>query len=542
MMKRRIAHRILVILGAYPDIGKGILTASCGYILQQQGVGVLPLKFDGYLNYNSGSMNPYHKLMDVLYEEEEVFVLGDGFETDADSGYYERFLGMELPAEHNLTNGQLFAKLLSDEHTGKLPPGEILKFKHVRDLAVQWITSHTSRTDVVVLEIGGTVGDPESAVLYDALRLMRYGADVKIAVILLTPYFHPMDGEGLAKSSRTKLARQAFERAAQAGLRPDLLALRCINPTIVSLSDWEFIASDCGIQTHNIFVIPDCSPVYELPTRLVEQRVHRQLTELLSLRLTARDTNLLGRLETYCSLERAGRDGPLIRIGIFGKTVSQDSFVSLREAVEHAAVAQEYRADLVWIDDLVNIPSQMAGVLHSLDGLIVAEGLTYWREKIAALNFARTHSLPTLCISLGFDLAAVELARNVCGCADAFLEELEEGDSQVRVQLAPFFAGSHNIKLMEDSLLAKLYGKDRIAERHRHQSWLSRELVDQLVTAGVLDSGYSDNGNLEVFDWPVHPFYIAMKAHPEFKSWPGRPSPPFVGLIQAAKQCQRSRV
>ena len=275
------AKHIVVILGAYPDVGKGILTASCGYILQQQGFEVLPLKFDGYLNYNSGLMNPYHRMMDVLYDDEEVFVLKTGLQTDADSGYYERFLGLELSTEHNLTNGQLFARVLADEQAGKYSPGEILKFKHLRDIAIQWATSHTNQAVVVLLEIGGAVGDPESVILYEALRSMRHQPNVKLVVILLSPYFEPVTNGYLVKSSRTKLTRQAFDRAERLGLRPDMVALRCTDRANVSTNDQNYIASDCNIHPCNILFVPDCSPVYELPKMLFQQNLHQYLMECL---------------------------------------------------------------------------------------------------------------------------------------------------------------------------------------------------------------------------------------------------------------------
>lgn len=541
MTKKGNTQRILVILGAYPDVGKGILTAACGYLLQQQGLRVLPLKFDGYLNYSSGSMNPYHRSMDVLYDEEEVFVLKDGFETDADSGYYERFLGLELSADHNVTNGQLFTKLLSDELSGRFPPGEILKFAHIRNQQMEWLTDQASRADSIILEVGGTIGDPESAILYNALRSIKNRINARMGVILLAPYFEPTHDKGLAKSNRTKLARQAFERADESGLRPDLVALRCSDVSVVSLDDKEYVASDCGIQMDDIFFVADCSPVYRLPIRLAEQRLHHRFNALMGLGFIAPDIRFEGRLENYCTLRDAIKGGISVQIGIFGKTVSHDSFVSLREAVEHATVSENCRAEIVWIDDLVGNHLEISNMMQRFDGVIMTEGLTHWEEKTAALSFTRINSLPTLCISFGFDLAAVEIARNVCGCADAFLEELETGESPVKVSTSQFVSGNRGTNLRKDSLLSRLYGSIHVAERHRHQSWLSQELVDLLTATGVLASGCGEDGNLDAFELPAHPFFVAMKAHPEFKSWPGRPSPPFVGLVRAAMQRSRSR-
>ena len=471
MVNTPSTKRLLIIIGAYPDIGKGILASSCAYLLQQQGIKILPLKFDGYLNYSSGSMNPYHKPMEILYDEEEVFVLKDGFETDADSGYYERFIGQELDGNHNLTNGKLFSRLLSEEKVGNFPPGEILKFAHIDREVVHWLVEESRNVDLLILEIGGTVGDPESVFIYRALNLIKNQEGFKVITILLAPYFEPSQNGCLAKSSRTKLARQAFETAARAGARPDIVGFRCSDSTTIVQGDLDYVAFDCGLRKSDLFVVPDCKPVYELPRVLTEQGLETRLISLLDLAPDLAHTQ--DRLENYCTVYRALQNSALIKIGIFGKSVSQDSYISLREAVEHAATSMMCRVDIFWIDDLIHRASDLFNILPTFDGLIVGENLYNWQEKIVALNIARIQSIPTLCISFGFDLAVYELARGICGLPDVILEEIQSGVSPFRIKTVPPVLGSRPVTIDEGSLLFQLYGQATIEERHRHQSWLS---------------------------------------------------------------------
>ncbi len=519
---------LLVIIGGYPDIGKGTLTAVSGYLLQRAGLRVAPIKYDGFLNRQPGLLPDYHSRAHFQYANEEIFALEDGWAADNDLGYHERFMDVALKRTHQLTNGEAFEAVFERENSAYYPTGEILNFNHVRDVLKEWILGHLETNELVVLELGGTVGDRESEVMFDAVQGLRRRGEHVIAVALAAPYFPTSDAQGFAESRCTKLARQSAGMARKLGLPPDVILLRASKGVTVSASDRKYIAFEVGLDASRIMACPYTKSVYELPSALIAQGFASVLGELFGIDVPVTD----GPLEEYCRLQSRASD--VLKVALPGKNRPSDSQVSLEEALTHAATRRGALIERVWLEDLAESDSASRPELKGIDALVVPDVLADTSLVTRALRLARETSLPTLAISHGADLMVLEFARNVCGAEQAFIEELEEGQGDMKIFQAAPACGKWPVYFKPDSLLARLYLMPEIIERSRHNSWASESLVHAVQERGLMLTGVGRDGTPETFELPGHPFFIAMKPRPEYQSRPMRPNAPFLGLIDAA--------
>lgn len=519
---------LLVIIGAYPDVGKGTLTAASGYLLKGVGLRVSPIKFDGFLNRQPHLLPDYHSGAHLRCANEELFALSDGWAADNDLGYYERFMDVELMRTHQLTNGESFAAIFERDSVGYYPAGEILNFNHVRDFLKEWVQDHLETNDLVVLEIGGTVGDRESEVMFEALHALRHHRDYKTAVALVAPYFPTSNTQGFPLSGSTKLARQSAGVARKLGLAPDIILLRALEGASILASDKKYIAFETGLNPARIIDCPYTKSIYGLPRVLVEHGYMRVLGELFESNWQVID----GPLEEYCHRQNIAKT--VLKVALPGKEGPSDSQISLEEALTHAATHRGVIIDRVWLEDLIVNGSLSSLDLQGIDALVVPDVVANLDLVLQALRVARVSNLPTLAISHGADLMLIEFARSVCGAHQVFLEELEEGQGDMKIALTDPACGNWTVCFKPDSLLAKLYKTQEVVERSRHRSWASEALVRAVQEKGLMLTGVGKTGTPESFELVGHPFFIGMKTRPEYQSRPMRPKAPFLGLLDAA--------
>lgn len=529
-MKNR--NKLIVVIGAYPEIGKGTFSASCGYLIQQAGLNVNILKFDGYLNFSNGTTNPYHTTPKFKYFNEEVFVLKDGFETEADEGYYERFLNRDLREVNNLTNGKVFRRLMVTENKS-LNSGKILKFLHAEEIIKEWIRRQAQKFDVTILEVGGTIGDPENYMLFKAINDLKHSLrDIYEITILISPYFHPKpDDKKFELSYRTKLIRQSFMKARELALIPDIIVLRVENTKEIPKNDIAYISSDCEISEKNIFFDPNCKNVYELPSVLSHQKFIFKLLKILNLkpRFHCQKDK---RIENYASTWNAVQNQrSSILIGILGETVSYDSYISLKDAIQHASVFLKQKTEVVWLDGKIT-NSSLRKLFHKIHGLIVGEGVTKIKEKTIFLNLAYENKKPTMAISFGADLAVAGYIKNSLG-KNIHIEEIKNDENLLKIRKTKLILGEHKHYLNPKTLARKIYKKNVTFERSRHCSWINNQVIKVLKKSNMIISGTTVNHNPTIFEVKNHPFYLAVKFHPEYKSRPGIPHPIFISFLKA---------
>lgn len=524
--------KIIAVIGAYPDIGKGIFSASVCYLLQEAGFSILPVKFDGYINYSSGTMNPYHGMADSKYNEEEVFVLDDGYEADADSGYYERFTHNTFNNKSNITNGRLFAAVLEKERAGSLRRGEIFTYRFIRKFLADWILDEAKKTDIVVTEIGGTIGDKESEIIFDTLHLLQSQKKISLYTIMISPYLVHKESIGFEMSYRSKITRQAFEKSWRMGLTPNAIVLRTSQKTKIPANDLDYIGRETGLcDKKSVYIDSDCDSIYELP-----QHIHKQLLDkniLDYFELSRKPNKTTKRLEKYAEqIQSIKKQKKELLLGIFGKTVSDDSYISLKDAIEHASVSQNVKIKIVWLDESKNYKQE----LSQIDALIVGEGLDYVPHKIDALMYARENSIPCLGISFGCNLLVKEFCKNILK-KKITIEELKETGplaiSKKNLNTGP-------IKLSLSSTI--YYKKMPTNERIRHCSKYPEGFRDILMDSSLRLTGVETGTKQPViFEDEKHPFYVGCMFHPEYISHPGYPHSLFVKLIQKGVEHKHAR-
>lgn len=515
---------IVTVSGAYPDVGKGVFSASLSYLLMENSYSVSPLKFDGYMNYSSGTMNPYHKSMESKYSEEEVFVLDDGYETDVDSGYYERFLDSHFKHDSVITNGKLFSMLHEMEISGLLKYGEVLNYRSVRQLLAKLILKKAEESNFLVIEIGGTVGDKESEIIYDTLSLLKNQKKVNLYSILLSPYFKQEGSDSLELSFRSKITRQGYEKTWRLGLAPDAIVLRTNSTSEIMKNDIEYISLETNIPERNIFTDENSDSIYSLPSQLHAQEIDKNILSFFDLSSKQSKTK---RLEKYVDTLRLVRKlKKKTLIGIFGKTISDDSYVSLKEAVEHAGVETGRNTEIIWLDDVKNYTP----VLKKLDAIIIGEGLGYVKEKLACIQYARERDIPCLAISFGCDLLIKEYIENQLK-QKVSIEELDQ-TGKTTIQKINLETGAKDITYTQ----AKHHIGSHIRERIRLNSSVSDQISTLLHTSKLKISGVDSKSKESLyFEHTSNTFLVGCKFHPEFLSHPGKPHILFVKLLKSIR-------
>ena len=531
---------IIITGGVISGLGKGITTASIGKILQLHGYKVTAMKIDPYMNCDAGTLRPT--------EHGEVWVTEDGGEIDQDLGHYERFLDINIPKCHNITTGQVYGKVIEKERKGKYLGKTVQPIPHVTDEIKYRIRkpSIENSWDFVMVEIGGTVGDYENVLFLEAVRQMKLEGDS--VLYLHVTYVPVLDTLGEAK---TKPTQHSVKLLREIGIQPDFIITRSEEP--LDNVRREKIAMFCNVHEEDVISDSNIDNVYAVTLLFEKQELCTKILKKLKLR---KEHNNLEKWEKFIKKVRKLKKS--ITIGIVGKYFDigtsqlSDSYISVIEAVKHAAWNNNLRPDIKWINSKIfeKNPRELS-TLNKLDGIIVPGGfgLSGIQGKIDTIRYSREHGIPYLGLCLGMQLAVVEYAQNVCGIEDAHSTEVVKKIAHPVIDFIPdqvkivqesrygatMRLGAYPAILKKGSLVHKLYGKNKVYERHRHRYEVNPKYVEKLEQCGLIFSGRSPDGILmEFMEISDHPYFVATQAHPEFKSRPLKPAPLFQGLITAA--------
>jgi len=541
-----MVNYIIVTGGVISGLGKGITTASIGKILQIHGYKVTAIKIDPYINCDAGTLRPT--------EHGEVWVTEDGGEIDQDLGHYERFLDIDILKYHNITTGQVYGAVIEKERKGKYLGKTVQPIPHVTDEIKRRIRRPAKETkyDFVIVEIGGTVGDYENVLFLEAVRQMKYEGDHVLYVHVT--YVPVLETLGEAK---TKPTQHSVKLLREIGIQADFIIARSEKP--LDNVRKEKIALFCNVHEEDVISDSNVENVYGITLLFEEQELCKKILRKLHLRKGEND------LKTWKNfITKIKKLDKKVKIGIVGKYFDigayklSDSYISVIEAVKHAAWNNNVSPEIEWIDSkLFEKQPEKISNLDMVDGIIVPGGfgLSGIEGKIATIKYARENNIPYLGLCLGMQLAVVEFARNVCGLKNADSTEVDKNapygvidfiPEQVKILQesrygASMRLGSYPAVLTKGTLIQKLYGKNKVHERHRHRYEVNPEYIETLEKQGLIFSGRSPDGVLmEFMELPDHPFFVATQAHPEFKSRPMKPSPMFDGLIKAAKKKEKS--
>ena len=527
---------IFVTGGVLSGLGKGITASSIGLLLKSRGLTVTAIKIDPYLNCDAGTMNPY--------QHGEVFVLDDGTEVDMDLGSYERFLDIDLTKDHNITTGKIYKSVIEKERRGDYLGATVQIIPHITDEIKSSIKRVAERTkaDVVIVEVGGTVGDIESMPFLESLRQMHQELGDDHCVFVHTTLVPVVSVVG---EQKTKPTQHSVKELRAIGIQPDVIIGRSTAPLAEGIR--KKIALFCDVPPEAVISAPDVPSIYQVPLLFEEQGLADLLLRRLKLEARCKDLS-----EWQRFVDAVLHPQEHIRIAIVGKyTMLRDSYVSYVEALTHAGAALGVGVEIVWIEAEEFSEPQMEGV----DGLIVPVGFGHRgaEGKIQAIRYARTHQIPFVGICYGFQLAVIEFARAVLGLETANSAEFGPTEHPV-IDLMPeqksltekgatMRLGAQPVRIERGTLAYKLYGTEEIFERHRHRYEVNPRYIRDLEAAGLKFSGKSPDGRrMEILELADHPFFIASQFHPEFKSRPTRPRPLFLGLVQACLARRKSLV
>ncbi|WP_068477876.1 CTP synthase [Pseudoclavibacter helvolus] len=541
-----VVKQIYVTGGVVSSLGKGLTAASLGNLLRARGLRVVMQKLDPYLNVDPGTMNPF--------QHGEVFVTNDGAETDLDIGHYERFLDVDLAQSANVTTGQIYSSVIAKERRGEYLGDTVQVIPHITDeikRRMRLQASEEPRPDVIITEVGGTIGDIESQPFIESARQLRHelGRDnVFFVHVSLVPFM------GASGEQKTKPTQHSVAALRSAGIQPDALVLRSDRP--VTESNKRKIALMCDVPERAVVNTIDLPSIYDIPRVLREQGLDEYIIEQLKLPAEPIEWSAWERL-----LEVVHHPKHQITVGLVGKYIDlPDAYLSVTEALRAGGFANQTRVKLRWIpSDECETNEGAAAQLSDVDAICVPGGfgIRGIEGKLGALRFARDNGIPTLGLCLGMQCMVIEYARNVVGITDASSSEfdpetpnpviatmaeqvdiIETGDMGGTMRL-----GSYPAALDEGSIIAELSGSTLVEERHRHRYEVNNAYREQISDAGLQFSGLSPDGTLvEYVELPreVHPFYVATQAHPELKSRPNSAHPLFSGLVAAGLERQRS--
>jgi CTP synthase len=537
-----MVNYIIITGGVISGLGKGITTASIGKILQLHGYKVTAMKIDPYMNRDAGTLRPT--------EHGEVWVTEDGGEIDQDLGHYERFLDINIPKYHNITTGQVYGKVIEKERKGKYLGKTVQPIPHVTDEIKNRIRrpSNENSWDFLMVEIGGTVGDYENVLFLEAVRQMKLEGD-RVLYLHVT-YVPVLDTLGEAK---TKPTQHSVKLLREIGIQPDFIITRSEEP--LDNVRREKIAMFCNVHEEDVISDSNIDNVYAVTLLFEKQEFCKKILKKLNIR---KSQNGLESWEKF--LKKVRKLKNLVKIGIVGKYFDigtsqlSDSYISVIEAVKHASWNNNLKPDIRWIDSKIfeKNPKKLS-TLDKLDGIIVPGGfgLSGIQGKIDTIRYSREHGIPYLGLCLGMQLAVVEYAQNVCGIQNSHSTEIDKKTPHPVIDFIPdqvkivqesrygatMRLGAYPAILKKGSLVHKLYGENKVFERHRHRYEVNPKYVKKLEDCGLVFSGRSpDDVLMEFMEIPNHPYFVATQAHPEFKSRPLKPAPLFDGLIKAAKK------
>lgn len=518
-----MAKYIFITGGVVSSLGKGVAAAGCGALLQSRGYSVHARKFDPYLNVDPGTMSPF--------QHGEVYVTHDGFETDLDLGYYERFLGVQLSRNDSVSGGRIYWDVLNAERRGDYLGATVQMIPHVSNRIKEYIAAPTD-TDFVVCEIGGTVGDIEGKIFLESIRQFANDVgrrNVMFVHLTLAPYLE-QSGE-----LKTKPTQMSVRRLLENGIQADMLIVR--TPRMLTADERAKIGMFCNMPAKNVISGIDVDNIYKIPLAYDAQNVFDIIAEHFGLENRAGDMTRFERISNYLAA-----DLPTVRIGIVGKYFDvPDAYKSLNAALFHAGIQNNVHVALQKINAETFSPSDCADV----DGILVPGGFGARGVdgKIAAAHYARTTGTPYMGICLGMQVAVIEFARNVLGIKNANSTEFDANCTPI-INIMPDHTGdmggtlrlgAYPCVITPNTRAAEIYGTNKISERHRHRYEMDISFEKQFADAGMIISGRSPDGRLpEIVELPNHSFFVAGQFHPEFQSSPFTGHPMFNAFIAAA--------
>ncbi len=519
---------IFVTGGVVSGLGKGITSASLGNLLKARGLSVINQKLDPYINVDPDTMNPF--------QHGEVFVTEDGATTDLDLGHYERFTGVNLRKDANVTTGSIYRKVIESERKGDYLGATVQVIPHITDEIKRRIKGISNDIDIQITEIGGTVGDIEILPFLEAARQIRKELgqeNVMFVHVTLVPYIGP------STEMKTKPTQHSVSVLRSSGISPDVIVLRSdrdLNDEIKSK-----VSSFCDVSFDDIISAPDLDDIYEVPLKMHDEGLDKSVDTRLNL-----STNKPDMKKWKNMLELKTEVKKTVEIAILGKYFGlPDSYLSVVESLNHASLHNKVNLNLHWEDsDNFNIED-----LNKFNGVVIPGGFGYRgiEGKIAAIEILRKQKIPFLGICLGMQCAVIEYARNECGIKDANSSEFSQNTNNLVIDLLPnqnlgkddigasMRLGTYPCKIKEGTLTSRIYNDEIIYERHRHRYEVNNKFKEELEKAGLIFSGMSpDNNLIEMIEVKDHPFFIASQFHPEFKSRPWEPAPMFNHFIEAA--------
>jgi len=525
-----VTKYIFVTGGVVSGLGKGITSASLGNLLKARGLSIVNQKLDPYINVDPDTMNPF--------QHGEVFVTEDGATTDLDLGHYERFTGVNLRKDANVTTGSIYRKVIDRERKGDYLGATVQVIPHITDEIKRRIKGISNEVDVQITEIGGTVGDIEILPFLEAARQIRkeFGQEnVMFVHVTLVPFIGP------STELKTKPTQHSVSMLRSYGISPDLIVLRSEQELTDEIK--SKVSLFCDVSFENVINAPDLDDIYDVPIKMYEEGLDAAVNKRLALNSDSPD---LSRWNEMLSLKNGVNKN--VKIAILGKYFGlPDSYMSVVEALKHSCLQNKVNLDLVWIDaDNYEIED-----LKNLNGVVVPGGFGYRgiEGKIGAIEFLRKNKIPFLGICLGLQCAVIEFARNVCGISDANSTEFSQTTKNPVIDLLPnqdleaddvgasMRLGTYPCKIQPDTMAKDIYNNEIIYERHRHRYEVNNKFRNELESKGLVFSGLSPDEDLvEMIELKDHPYFVASQFHPEFKSRPWDPAPMFNSFIAASKE------
>ncbi len=531
-----MAKFIFVTGGVTSSLGKGIIAASLAKLLQARGLRVTIQKFDPYINVDPGTLNPY--------EHGECYVTDDGAETDLDLGHYERFLNIATSQANNVTTGKIYQTVINKEREGAYLGRTVQVVPHITDEIKRrmLLLGQDKKFDVVITEIGGTVGDIESLPFVEAVRQLQWELpeeDTVVVHLTLIPYLKA------AKELKTKPTQHSVRMLSQEGVHPDIIA--CRTEEALSPEIRRKIALFCNVKPEAVIEAADASTIYEVPLAMMREKL--DLICLRKMNITGFKEPELNKWKEF--LDKLKYPKSKVTIGLIGKYIElQDAYKSILESFVHAGAINECKVQVVNVHSEFITDENVAEKLGNLDGLLVAPGfgLRGIEGKIVAVKYARENGLPFFGICLGMQMAVIEFARNVLGIKDAHSTEMNpdtpnpvidlmEAQKKITAKGGTMRLGAYPCEITAGTLAAKIYEANAISERHRHRWEFNNAYLNQYEAEGMIASGKNPENNLvEIVELINHPFFIGVQYHPELKSTVENPHPVFVHFIRAAKE------
>lgn len=536
-----MAKYIFVTGGVTSSLGKGIIAASLAKLLQARGLRATIQKFDPYINVDPGTLNPY--------EHGECYVTEDGAETDLDLGHYERFLNIYTSQANNVTTGRIYQTVINKERAGDFLGKTVQVVPHITDEIKRrmMLLGESNQYDVIITEIGGTVGDIESLPFIEAVRQLQWELpeeDVMVVHLTLIPYLKA------AKELKTKPTQHSVKMLSETGVHPDIIVCRTEEPLTNDIK--RKIALFCNVKPEAVIEAMDASTIYEVPLLMLREKL--DLICLKKLNITQFSEPNLDKWKIF--LDKLKYPKSKVTVGLIGKYIElQDAYKSILESFVHAGAINEVKVQVINVHSEYITQENVAEKLQGLDGLLVAPGFGHRgiEGKIVAVQYAREKGLPFFGICLGMQMAVIEYARNVLGLKDAHSTEMDtstnhavinmmEEQKKIRMMGGTMRLGAYPCDIKPGSLAHTIYGETHISERHRHRYEFNNEYMDQFEENGMIASGRNpETGLVEIMEVPEHPFFIGVQYHPELKSTVEKPAPLFVHFIGAAKKYNEQR-